>query len=119
LVLSRILQKWQAMNWNDQYLKSRVGSIQVTIETSKPNKGSTGSHNVLMTMNEFLEKYSNPQRKNNYYLSTGQMKNFPSLDSDYPKSLDFVPTSWKSTGKLLLMGAGGQSTPIHYDNVSR
>lgn len=107
---------WNALNWNDEYLKLKTGSIQVNVETSKQNKFD-GENIILTNMHDFLEKYNNPARKTNYFLSNGQLKTFSGLERDLPKNLKFVPGNWKASGKVLMIGSGGQSTSLRSDFV--
>jgi ribosomal protein L16 Arg81 hydroxylase len=106
--------KWKT----DEYIISKIGDVQVRVETSTTNH-YTGDRSkmkfTLFSFEQFLQHYSQPDRKVNYYLAQTDMKNFEALHPDFPKYPHVFGKRMKHDVTQLWYGAGGQVTPMHFD----
>lgn len=110
--MTGLTKNWKAMQWKDEYLNEKIGGVQASIKTSKGNKFDKDSKIILMTVNDFFEKYFEPKRKTNYLLSDGDMKFFSTLEKDFPKRPNFIPPYWKHEKTYLWIDSSSQ-TPLN------
>jgi hypothetical protein len=107
-------KKWTT----DEYIISKIGDVQVRVETSSDNR-YTGDRSkmqfTLFSFEEFLQHYSQPNRKQNYYLAQTNMANFEGLHGDFPQFPKIFGKHMKHDVTQLWYGAGGQITPMHFD----
>jgi hypothetical protein len=117
-ILTGVMESWGAYkNWNDDYLKSKIGDVELLVESSENNQFYGGSNYVKMQIKDFLEVYAKEGRSTNYYVAEGNMEKFQALKTDFPDRLNFVPRSWNEIATQMWIGAGDQVTPMHQDEV--
>jgi hypothetical protein len=107
-------EKWKT----DDYITSKIGDVEVRVETSKDNR-YTGDRSkmkfTLFKFADFLSHYSRPNREQNYYLAQTDMKTFAALHTDFPTYPKIFGKHMKHDVTQLWYGAGGQVTPMHFD----
>ena len=122
VVINNGLKKWPASSkWQRPgYLESKIGDAEVTVETSKGKEflfyGKTFKSKE-MPYREFSKLYNSPERKENLYIAQNDLMG----DALKPLLSDVRRPSFTSFLKqdelLFGQGAGGQVTPIHYDDA--
>ncbi|NER88924.1 MULTISPECIES: cupin-like domain-containing protein [unclassified Moorena] len=115
VIIRQGIQHWQAMQWEDDYLKKVVGEQPVKVYIfSYYQEGKVNLKDSLqekMSVADFIERYKSIDK--NYYISDQNL--FPVLHQDLGTHpvLETFPISRRRT---LFWGNGGQKSHLHYDD---
>ena len=104
--------------WTLATIERMAGDDYIGVETTTGNNrfSPDTARTVNMTVRDFLARFMAPGRDREYYLAEGPLRQMPSLYDDI-REPDFSSSLEPQRDPQLWIGAGGQVSTMHFDDM--